>query len=158
MMPVITICRVLFSLKKVYQTYWHQFLVTGKGVKEDDDVINLTGESSVYLSRTSSVLTVQTEKIQKEWPFYNDLHDLWSELPNYNPFGVTNSSAGQDFAAKAATVFSKCSGETDSSGVEDDYPNPDEEDDQAQAAGPHDADTSNHDSSEFDESGGWWGA
>ena len=37
------------------------------------------------------------------------------ELPNYNPVGITNSSPGQDFAAKAATVFSKQSGETDSS-------------------------------------------
>lgn len=81
---------------------------------------------------------------------------LWSKLPNYNPVGVTNSSPGQDFAAKAAAVFSKRSGETDSSGI--DYPNPDEEDDQAQAARPHDADTSNCDSSEFDELGRWWGA
>ena len=69
------------------------------------------------------------------------------ELPNYNPVGVTNSSPGQDFAAKAATVFSKQSGETDSSGIEDNYPIPDE-DDQV----PHDPDTSNHDSSEFDNS------
>jgi hypothetical protein len=81
------------------------------------------------------------------------LHNLWSELPNYNPVGVTNSGPGQDFAAKAAAVFSKRSGETDSSGVEDNYPNPDEEDDQT----PHDADASNRDSSEFDESGGWLG-
>ena len=59
MMPVITICRVLFSLKKVYQTYQCQFLVTGEGVKEDDNAINLTGEFSVYLSRTSSVPSKQ---------------------------------------------------------------------------------------------------
>ena len=95
---------------------------------------------------------MQTEKIQEQWPFYNDLHNLWSELPNYNPVGITNSSPGQDFAAKAAAVFSKQSGETDSSGIEDNYPIPDE-DDQA----PHDADASNCDSSEFDNSGRWWG-
>lgn len=38
--------RVHFSLKKLYQTYRRQFLVTGEGVKEDDDAINLAGESN----------------------------------------------------------------------------------------------------------------
>ena len=34
---------VHFSLKKLYQTYRHQFLVMGEGIKEDDDAINLSG-------------------------------------------------------------------------------------------------------------------
>ena len=72
-----------------------------------------------------------TEKIQEQWPFYNNLHNIWSELPNYNPVGVTNSGPGQDFAARAATVFSKRSGKTDSSGVEDNYMIPDDKDDLA---------------------------
>lgn len=75
-------------------------------------------------------------------------------MPNYNPVGVTNSGPGQDFAGRAAAVFSKRSGETDSSGVEDNYPILDEEDDLVVAP-----DASKHDSSEFDRDdlGGWWG-
>jgi hypothetical protein len=41
----------LFSLKKLYQTYRRQFLVTGGGVKDDDDAINLAGESSNGISQ-----------------------------------------------------------------------------------------------------------
>lgn len=59
-------------------------------------------------------------KIQEEWPFYEDLHTLWCELPNYNPIGVTTSNPGQDFAGKAAALFTKKGGETEpSSGIED---------------------------------------
>ena len=130
----------------MYQTYWCQFLVTGEGVKEDDDAINLSGESSVYLSRMSSVITVQTEKIQEEWPFYNDLHGL--STMTCMAFGLFQPNLLQCFPSAVArqTVVALRMITLD------------EEDDQAQVAGPHDADTSNRDSSEFDESGGWWGA
>ena len=58
-------------------------------------------------------------KINKEWPFYDDLHTIWSELPNYNPIGVSSSQPGQDFAARAVLLFPKSSGDDASSGVED---------------------------------------
>jgi hypothetical protein len=35
------------------------------------------------------------------------LHAFWSELPNYNPVGVSTSTAGQDFGAHAAALFAK---------------------------------------------------
>jgi hypothetical protein len=40
-------------------------------------------------------------------------------LPNYNPIGVSSSQPGQDFAARAAVLFPKSSGDDASSGVED---------------------------------------
>ncbi|KAF8156701.1 hypothetical protein B0H34DRAFT_859413 [Crassisporium funariophilum] len=93
---------VLIRLKKIYQAYCKQFQVTGGGVKEDEDAENLT------------------DKIQSEWPFYKDLHKMWSELPNYNPIGITTSNPGQDFAGNAEALFAKKSGETNtSSGIED---------------------------------------
>jgi len=42
-----------------------------------------------------------------EWPYWDDLHGFWSELPNYNPVGVSTSTAGQDFGAHAAALFVK---------------------------------------------------
>ncbi|KAF8156112.1 hypothetical protein B0H34DRAFT_809019 [Crassisporium funariophilum] len=56
----------------------------------------------------------------KEWSFYEDLHSIWSELPNYNPVGVTTSHPGQDFAGKAAALFTKKGGDAEvSSRIED---------------------------------------
>jgi hypothetical protein len=48
-----------------------------------------------------------TERIRAEWPYWDDLHGFWSELPNYNPVGVSTSTAGQDFGALAAALFTK---------------------------------------------------
>ncbi len=62
-----------------------------------------------------------TELINDEWPFYDDLHSLWCELPSYNPIGVTTSSAGQDFAGHASALWNTDADTTSgvSSGVED---------------------------------------
>jgi hypothetical protein len=69
--------------------------------------------------------------IMEKWPFYDDLHSIWKELPNYNTVGVSNSSPGQDHAERAASLFAKRSGETESSCVEDnifpDYDDSDED-------------------------------
>jgi hypothetical protein len=45
------------------------------------------------------------EKIQEAWPFWDDLHSFWKELPNYRPIGVSNSAGGQDHAAQATRLF-----------------------------------------------------
>jgi len=44
-----------------------------------------------------------------EWPYWDDLHGFWSELPNYNPVGVSMSTAGQDFGAHAVALFAMSS-------------------------------------------------
>ncbi|KAI0267946.1 hypothetical protein BGY98DRAFT_883539, partial [Russula aff. rugulosa BPL654] len=70
-------------LKKTYVKYARKIQGTGGGVNGDSEHVNLI------------------EKIRKEWPFWDDLHAFWSELPNYNPVGVSTSTAGQDFGAHA---------------------------------------------------------
>jgi hypothetical protein len=47
-----------------------------------------------------------TEKIRKEWPLWDQLHEWWGELPNYSPIAVSDSSSGQNYADQAADVFS----------------------------------------------------
>ncbi|KAF8152654.1 hypothetical protein B0H34DRAFT_810448 [Crassisporium funariophilum] len=103
---------ILIRLKKTYQAYCKQFQVTGGGVKEDEDAENLTDQ----INR----LTIHFRQDSVQMPFYKDLHKMWSELPNYNPIGITTSNPGQDFAGNAEALFAKKSGETDtSSGIKD---------------------------------------
>ena len=49
--------------------------------------------------------TVDIASIKEEWPFWDDLHAMWKELPNYRPIGVSNSSSGQDLAEDASDLF-----------------------------------------------------
>lgn len=58
-----------------------------------------------------------------EWPFWDDLHAFWSELPNYNPIGVTNAMSGQGFNDQAARLFGNKHGPVSHSHseVEDDH-------------------------------------
>ncbi|RXW12766.1 hypothetical protein EST38_g13088 [Candolleomyces aberdarensis] len=76
-------------LKKKYGEHRARFKDTGEGVKLGSEAANLEAE------------------ILQEWPFYADLHALWSELPNYNPVGVSNATPGQDHAGQAASLFDK---------------------------------------------------
>ncbi len=46
-----------------------------------------------------------TEKIRNEWPFWDDLHAIWRELPNYNPVGISNAEGGQNHSEQAAHLF-----------------------------------------------------
>ncbi|GLB38029.1 hypothetical protein LshimejAT787_0410800 [Lyophyllum shimeji] len=71
-------------LKKSYQEYVRMLDGTAGGVRTDEG----------------------PAKIRAEWPFWDDLHGFWSELPNYNPVGVTSSIAGQNFSAQAENLFS----------------------------------------------------
>ncbi|RXW15587.1 hypothetical protein EST38_g10267 [Candolleomyces aberdarensis] len=76
-------------LKKKYGEHCARFKDTGEGVKLGSEAANLEAE------------------ILQEWPFYADLHALWSKLPNYNPVGVSNATPGQDHAGQAASLFDK---------------------------------------------------
>lgn len=79
----------------------------------------------------------------EKWPFYDDLHSIWKELLNYNTVGVSNSSPGQDHADRAASLFSKRSRETESSGVEDNsFPGLDGDDEDDEEDGGVEADIS----------------
>ena len=43
--------------------------------------------------------------ICSEWPWWDDLHAFWRELPNYNPVGVQSSEPGTMHASDAAALF-----------------------------------------------------
>jgi hypothetical protein len=46
-----------------------------------------------------------TAGIRSEWPWWDDLHAFWRELPNYNPQGVQSSEPGTMHASDAADLF-----------------------------------------------------
>ncbi|KAJ7213871.1 hypothetical protein GGX14DRAFT_392646 [Mycena pura] len=56
-------------------------------------------------------------EIREEWPWWDDLHTFWRELPNYNPIRVQSSEPGTDHASAAATLFE---GHTASTSEDDD--------------------------------------
>jgi hypothetical protein len=43
--------------------------------------------------------------IHADWPWWDDLHAFWCELPNYNPHNVQLSDPGFQHAADAAGLF-----------------------------------------------------
>jgi hypothetical protein len=43
--------------------------------------------------------------IRADWPWWDDLHAFWRELPNYNPHSVQLSDLGFQHAADAAGLF-----------------------------------------------------
>ncbi|KAH9921836.1 hypothetical protein B0H21DRAFT_754970 [Amylocystis lapponica] len=75
-------------LKKVYMDYQREILGTGSGIKLSEE------EATSLIAR-----------IRSDWPFYDDLHSIWCELPNYNPLGVSNSEAGKDHSKNAEVLF-----------------------------------------------------
>ncbi|KAJ7120058.1 hypothetical protein C8R44DRAFT_529464, partial [Mycena epipterygia] len=46
------------------------------------------------------------EEIRESWPWWDDLHGFWRELPNYNPVGVQSSQPGTDHASAAQALYS----------------------------------------------------
>ena len=49
--------------------------------------------------------TFCTAGIRSEWPWWDDLHAYWRELPNYNPQSVQSSEPGTMHALDAAALF-----------------------------------------------------
>src|ERR1700678_1897407 len=43
--------------------------------------------------------------IRSEWPWWDDLHLYWRELPNYNPQGIQSSEPGTMHTSEAANLF-----------------------------------------------------
>jgi hypothetical protein len=54
---------------------------------------------------------MDTAGIHADWPWWDDLHTFWCELPNYNPHSVQSSDPGFQHAADAAGLFSMPAGE-----------------------------------------------
>ncbi|KAK7022515.1 hypothetical protein R3P38DRAFT_2532783 [Favolaschia claudopus] len=43
--------------------------------------------------------------IRAQWPWWDDFHSFWRELPRYNPVGVQSSEPGTDHAGAAVHLF-----------------------------------------------------
>ncbi|KAJ7476798.1 hypothetical protein FB451DRAFT_1397032 [Mycena latifolia] len=82
----------LRRLKKEYQKLLERLGATGAGL--DPSQI-----------QEGSKLSSLIEEIRQEWPWWDDLHAFWRELPNYNPVGVQSSEPGTDHASAAADIF-----------------------------------------------------
>jgi hypothetical protein len=54
---------------------------------------------------------MDTAGIRADWPWWDDLHSFWRELPNYNPHSVQLSDPRFQYAADAAGLFSMPAGE-----------------------------------------------
>jgi len=36
------------------------------------------------------------KRYQAKWPWWNDLHSIWSQRPNFNPIGIENARKGRN--------------------------------------------------------------
>ncbi|KAJ3885659.1 hypothetical protein GG344DRAFT_18479, partial [Lentinula edodes] len=70
------------KLKKTYSKHVRRLKDTGGGLLPEDQAQNIIG--------ISNPLRKHVKQIQEEFEFWDDLHAMWSELPNYNPIGVSN--------------------------------------------------------------------
>ncbi|KAJ7888863.1 hypothetical protein B0H14DRAFT_3855863 [Mycena olivaceomarginata] len=55
--------------------------------------------------REDSKLASLIDKVRDDFPWWEELHAFWRELPNYNPVGVQSSEPGTDHAGEAAGLF-----------------------------------------------------
>ncbi|KAF8573146.1 hypothetical protein K439DRAFT_1421459 [Ramaria rubella] len=103
----------LAQCKKKYHGYCKSLGETGAGLDPED----------VW---QDSPLSNAIQMIRDEWPFWDHLHALWRELPNYNPIGVSSSASGKEHADTAEQLWGRKEDEQEAgSGIEDvpDEPN-----------------------------------
>jgi hypothetical protein len=58
--------------------------------------------------------------IRSEWPWWDDLHGFWRQLPNYNALGVQSSEPGTRHALDAEALFAPADEDEDPGSSEDD--------------------------------------
>ncbi|KAJ6461894.1 hypothetical protein C8R47DRAFT_1240485 [Mycena vitilis] len=52
-------------------------------------------------------------QIRDDWPWWDNLHAFWRELPSYNPIGVQSSEPGTDHASAAVGIFDQSAAASD---------------------------------------------
>ncbi|KAJ7836701.1 hypothetical protein B0H14DRAFT_2589599 [Mycena olivaceomarginata] len=82
----------LRRLKGEYKTHLETIGATGAGIDP-------------FEVKDGTKLASLIDRIRIEWPWWDDLHSFWRELPSYNPIGVQSSEHGTDHASAAADVF-----------------------------------------------------
>ncbi|KAJ7074852.1 hypothetical protein B0H15DRAFT_957044 [Mycena belliarum] len=97
----------LRRLKKEYIKILTRIGATGAGIDPE-------------LIRAGSQLDSLIGEVRDSWPWWDDLHAFWRELPNYNPIGVQSSEPGTDHASAAADIFAQTGGEENDGDGEDD--------------------------------------
>ncbi|KAJ3912086.1 hypothetical protein F5877DRAFT_85193 [Lentinula edodes] len=97
------------KLKKTYSKHVHRLKDTGGGLLPEDQAQNII------------------EQIQEEFEFWDDLHAMWSELPNYNPIGVSNATSGSNHSNNTSELFGQSVAPTNSQLAMTRSPDQDEE-------------------------------
>ncbi|RXW11281.1 hypothetical protein EST38_g14574 [Candolleomyces aberdarensis] len=100
-----------------YQGHVKTLKQTGAGIPRED------------ITPGSELANLQAQ-VDREFPWFEDFHSFWKDLPNYNPIAVTTSLPGADHAANAAAAF--CNGNKKDNKGE---PDPEQGGKVAQAAG-----------------------
>ncbi|KAJ3930648.1 MAG: hypothetical protein NXY57DRAFT_962507 [Lentinula lateritia] len=98
-----------YRLKKTYSKHVRRLKDTGGGLLPEDQAQNII------------------EQIQEEFEFWDDLHAMWSELPNYNPIGVSNATSGSNHSNNTSELFGQSVAPTDSQLAMTRSPDQDEE-------------------------------
>ncbi|KAJ6550644.1 hypothetical protein DFH09DRAFT_1366660 [Mycena vulgaris] len=84
----------LRRLKKDYIGFLGQIGATGAGLDPDQ-------------AREGSQLASVFDEVREKFPWWDELHGFWRELPNYNPIGVQSSEPGVDHASAAADLYAR---------------------------------------------------
>ncbi|KAJ7724795.1 hypothetical protein B0H16DRAFT_1239175, partial [Mycena metata] len=81
----------LRRLKKRYQTCLGRIGATGAGLDPES-------------VKAGTALASLIGAVRDGFPWWDELHGFWRELPNYNPVGVQSSEPGTDHASAAADL------------------------------------------------------
>ncbi|KAJ7862337.1 hypothetical protein B0H14DRAFT_3863136 [Mycena olivaceomarginata] len=86
-----------------------KLVFAGELKNEYKDLLAKLGATGAGLNpadiRPGSQIAGLIGEFRRDWPWWDDLHSFWRELPNYNPVGVQSSEPGTDHAADAAQLF-----------------------------------------------------
>jgi hypothetical protein len=110
-------------LKNEYKDLVKKLGATGAGlnpahIKVGSEIEGLIGEHAAAFTELQ-LLKPALGKIREDWPWWDELHSFWRELPNYNPVGIQSSEPGTDHAAEASNLFQTSSGASGDEGEDD---------------------------------------
>jgi hypothetical protein len=96
-------------------------------VKEGSQLASIFGESEHSAHIPLAAADCLPDEIREKFPWWDELHGFWRELPNYNPIGVQSSEPGVDHASAAADLYAR-TGSDEEHDLDPDAGEQDEED------------------------------